>query len=114
VEERITDPVTGAQKGRKEERFDLFPFDALEEIARVFGMGARKYADDNWLKGYSWRLSSGALLRHISKWSQGEDRDPESGRLHMAHAAWHCIALIVFELRGLGTDDRAKVEPSVP
>jgi hypothetical protein len=106
AEERITDPVTGGQKGRKEERWDLFPFDALDEVARVYAFGARKYADDNWLKGYAWRLSLGALLRHISRWACGEDRDPETGCLHLAHAAWHCLALLTFNMRGLGTDDR--------
>jgi len=109
-EERITDPKTGGQKGRKEERWDLFPFDALDEVARVYAFGARKYSDDNWLKGYSWRLSVGGLLRHISRFMCGEDRDPETGCLHLAHAAWHCLTLITFFMRGLGTDDRRPPE----
>lgn len=108
TEVRVTDPVTGGQKGIKPERFDLFPFDALEEVARVYGYGASKYADDNWLKGYRWRLSMGALLRHVARFALGEDRDPETGCLHLAHAAWHCLTLITFTLRGLGTDDRSK------
>jgi hypothetical protein len=105
----MTDPKTGGMKGQKIERFDLLPFDALEEIARVYGFGATKYADDNWLKGYSWRLSAGAMLRHIAKFMVGEDRDIESGCHHLAHVAWHCLTLITFTMRGLGTDDRAKV-----
>ncbi len=108
TEERITDPKTGGQKGRKPERFDLLPFDALEEVARVYGLGAKKYDDDNWLLGYAWRLSAGALLRHVARFMCGEDRDPETGCLHLAHAAWHCLTLLTFALRGLGTDDRAK------
>jgi hypothetical protein len=91
AEERITDLVTGGQKGRKDERYDLFPFDDLDEVAGVYAFGARKYADDNWLKGYSWRLSLGALLRHVARWACGEDRDPETGCLHLAHAASHSL-----------------------
>ena len=106
TEVRLTDPVTGGQKGVKEERYDLLPFDALDEVTRVYAAGARKYADDNWLKGYSWRLSLGALLRHISKFMCGEDFDPETGCHHMAHAAWHCLTILTFYLRDLGTDDR--------
>ncbi len=106
-EVRITDPVTGGEKGQKPERFDLIPFDALEEVARVYGVGAQKYSDDNWLKGYAWRLSAGALLRHVARFMIGEDRDPETGCLHLAHAAWHCLTLLTFAMRGLGTDDRA-------
>ena len=109
-EERITDPVTGGQKGRKPERLELIPFDALEELGRVYDYGMRKgYAQNNWLKGYAWGLSAGALLRHIGRFMLGADRDPESGCLHIAHAAWHCLTLCTFILRKLGTDDRAKL-----
>jgi hypothetical protein len=100
--------VTGGAKGQKPERLDLLPFDALEEVARVYGFGATKYAPDNYLKGYAWRLSLGALLRHVSRWAQGESYDIESGLHHMAHAAFHCLALVTFEKRNLGTDDRSK------
>ena len=105
-EARVTDPTTGGQKGVKLERFDLIPFDALEEVARVYGYGARKYAEHNWARGYAWSLTLGALLRHVSRFMCGEDRDPETGCLHLAHAAWHCLTLIAFVHRGLGTDDR--------
>ena len=105
-EVRITDPDTGAQKGQKLERFDLIPFDALEELARVYGVGAKKYDDDNWIGGYRWRLSLGALLRHVSRFMLGEDRDPETGCHHLAHAAWHCLTVMTFAMRKLGTDDR--------
>jgi hypothetical protein len=112
-EVRITDPVTGGQKGQKPERFDLIPFEALTEVARVYGFGATKYADDNWRKGYAWRLSLGAMLRHIAAWAMGYPTDPESKLPHLAHAAWHCLTLLTFEAHGLGTDDRAK-HPGVP
>src|SRR5215467_1150696 len=102
---RITDPNTGGQKGQKSERYDLFPFDALDEVSRVYGFGGSKYDDDNWLRGYRWRLSAGALLRHVSAFMRGEDRDLESGCLHLAHAAWHCLTLLTFYMRKLGTDD---------
>lgn len=113
-EVRITDPKTGGQKGRKPERFDLLPFDALEELARVYGFGAQKYEDDNWLRGYRWRLSLGALLRHVARWAIGEDQDRETGCHHLAHAAWHCLTLITFQMRSLGTDDRGKAERTEP
>ena len=111
-ETKITDPKTGGQKGVKEERFDLMPFDALEEVARVYGANVRiaKYPIDNWTKGYAWRLSFGALLRHVGKALMGEDRDEETGCLHLACAAWHCLTLIAFLRRRVGTDDRAKIQ----
>lgn len=113
TETRITDPTTGGQKGRKAERYDLLPYEALDVLARVYGFGAEKYADHNWRKGYAWSLSLGALLRHVAKFAQGEDLDPESGEDHLAHAAFHCLTLITFRRLGLGRDDRA-VRPLVP
>jgi hypothetical protein len=104
------DPVTGGEKGQKAERWDLFPFDALDEVARVYSKGASKYEADNYLRGYAWRLSAGALLRHVSRFMCGEDRDPETGCLHLAHACWHCLTLITFYMRALGTDDRRPPE----
>jgi hypothetical protein len=105
-EVRITDPKTGGQKGRKPERYDLIPWAAMDPVARVYAMGAEKYEDHNYLKGYAWSLSLGAMLRHITQWARGEDLDDESGETHLAHVAWHALALIMFELHGLGTDDR--------
>jgi len=103
------DFVTGGRKGVKDERFDLLPVWALEEVARVYAYGAIKYAPDNWLLGYSWRWSLGALLRHIYRFMAGEDIDPESGLHHLAHAVFHCLALMTFWKYGKGTDDRSKV-----
>lgn len=111
-EVRVTDPDTGGQKGRKPERYDLIPFEALDELARVYGMGAEKYEAHNYLLGFDWSLSLGALLRHVTAWGKGEDRDPESGLSHLAHAAWHCFALMMFQAHHRGTDDRWRPGPS--
>ncbi len=116
-EVRVVDPVTGGEKGQKGERYDLIPAVAHQELARVFGFGSAKYADDNWRKGYSWRLSVGALERHLAAWKQGESVDAESGCHHLAHAAWHCYVLQTFEREGLGTDDipeRPKLTVEIP
>lgn len=110
---RVTDPVTGGQKGQKPERFDLIPAGAMEEVARVYGAGARKYDAHNWAKGYSWNLSIGALERHLAKFKQGlsiDDQGPESTMCHhLACVVFHALALMTFERHGLGTDDRLKL-----
>jgi hypothetical protein len=111
VEVRVTS-VTGGEKGQKLERYALIPSIPLAEIARVYGYGAAKYSPNNWRKGYDWSLSKDALCRHIESFWAGESIDPESGRHHLAHAAFHLLALMEFELRGLGTDDRTPYERS--
>lgn len=115
-EVRVTDPVTGAQKGQKPERYDLIPPHALDELARVYGYGASKYDDRNWEKGYDWGLSLAALHRHVKAFEKGEVVDPESGRRHLLHAAFHLLTLDTYEQFGLGTDTRSKLgqQPADP
>ena len=95
-ETRVTNPLTGGEKGSKLAQLFWAPPDALVELAKVYGYGAEKYAPNNFRKGYNWSLSYNSLLRHILASEAGEDIDPESGLLHMAQAAWHCLTLIQF------------------
>lgn len=104
-EVRVVDPKTGGEKGSKTARFDLIPPDALWAIAEHYGRGASKYAARNWERGYNWGLSVAALERHLKARMMGEKVDAETGSLHLTAVAWHALALLTFELRGLGTDD---------
>lgn len=103
---RITDPWTGGQKGQKSAQLGAVDPLALLEVGKVAGFGAVKYDRYNFMKGYAWSLSFDALLRHLLAFWSGEDTDQESQHLHLAHAAWHCLTLISFTQRELGTDDR--------
>ncbi len=111
-EVRITNPDTGGEKCSKPERYDLIPPLAMDELARVYGWGCGKYQDRNWEKGVCWGLFIAALYRHVSAFVRGEERDPESGLHHLAHAAWHCLSLLTYTRLGLGTDDRSKLGAS--
>ncbi len=108
-EVRITDPITGGQKGSKPERYDLIPPRAMDDVARVYGVGAGKYEARNWEKGYAWGLSIASLHRHIKAFERGQSYDVETGEHHLAHAVFHCLALMTFERYGLGTDDRTRL-----
>ena len=97
---------TGGEKGQKLARFGGADPRALEELALVYGYGEGKYERYNYLKGYPWSLSVDALFRHLFAFLDGEDEDPESTLLHVAHVAWHALTLTSYSLRNLGTDDR--------
>lgn len=104
-EVRVVDPVSGGEKGSKLARFSLIPSEFLWALAEHYGIGARKYADRNWERGYRWSLSVDALERHLHQWKQGEWKDQETGSPHLIAVAWHACALFIFGLRKLGTDD---------
>lgn len=106
VEVRITDPDTGGQKGSKDAQVGALCPKSLMELARVAGFGTKKYARYNFLQGFSYSLAYDALQRHALAFWSGEDRDPESGQLHMAHCAWQALCLVAFQVRGIGKDDR--------
>lgn len=84
----------------------LMPGDALEEIARVLQHGALKYGDRNWEQGMEWHRPFAALMRHMWAYWKGEDLDPETGCLHLAHAGCCVLFLLGYQLRGIGIDDR--------
>lgn len=97
---------TGGEKGVKPERHSLIPVEALNSIARLYGVGAKKYAAHNWRKGYEWSKSYDAMHRHMALFWSGEDIDPETNEPHMAAVAFHAMALIVFMQEQPGFDDR--------
>lgn len=87
-------------------RVELLPYNALLEIAKVMTIGAKKYGDNNWRKGMLWSRLYGACLRHLIAWYEGQDKDEETGLLHLAHAGCCILFLITYQLLGLGTDNR--------
>jgi hypothetical protein len=105
-EVRVVDPVTGGAKGQKLCEMGALDPKALIEVGKVAGYGGIKYERYNFCKGYKWSLSYDALQRHLMAFWGGKDIDDESGLYHLAHAGWHCLALLTFSLRGKGTDDR--------
>jgi hypothetical protein len=104
-ETRVVDPITGGQKGQKLQMFSLIPPEFLWELAKHYGVGARKYDRKNWEKGYAWSLSLDASQRHLNQWLRGEDFDQETMTNHLICAIWHLIALYTFDWREIGTDD---------
>jgi len=105
-ETRITNPLTGGQKGQKDIRFSLLPVDELWEVARLYHAGASKYEDHNWRLGYDWSLSYDALMRHATQFWNGESADEETGCHHLASVIFHALALMYFEKEHSELDDR--------
>lgn len=80
-------------------RMDLLPWPELEEIAKVFTAGARKYGENTWQhldNGYE--RYKGALLRHLTEVEKGNEVDEDTGCLHCAQIAWNAIAMLHFKM----------------
>ena len=111
----VQDALTGGKKGRNLLRYGLIPWQPLRALARHYGIGAFKYEDDNWRKGYDWSLSFDACLRHLEAWRSGESTTVEFVAKdgveyqftthHLIAAAWQIFTLYCFERWGIGKDD---------
>ncbi len=96
-EVRVVDPETGGVKGQKEAVLgDACP-KALLELAKVYGLGRKKYARLNYLKGYNYSSSYDALQRHLLLFWSGEEKDGE-GKVkalveegHTENTAWEQV-----------------------
>jgi hypothetical protein len=91
---------------------DQVPPELLIEWGDVFTYGEKKYARDNWKRGTNWHEFYGSALRHLYRWWNGEDVDPETGLPHLAHALWNVGALRYYQIHDLGTDNRPEPPPT--
>ena len=100
VEQGLTD---SSEKGIKDDEgkvdiqkgfVEYFPR-AMEEVARVSGFGARKYAWGNWkLLDNAFERYKAAQARHQVALAKGEKIDPDSNLQHIAHIAWNAMACL--------------------
>lgn len=105
----MTPTTTGAVKhDQGKAPMTLLSREALEQIALVMEFGRQKYAAHNWRQGFTWSRPLSAALRHLMAFNDGEDKDPESGLSHLAHAACCIMFLLEFEKTHPDLDDRWK------
>lgn len=106
--------TAGFKKDGGKARPALMGINAIRGLSDVLAYGAKKYDDDNWRLGMRWRRVADALLRHVFAYLAGEDRDPETGLLHMDHALCNAMFLSEYQHTNTGVDDRWKGAPSAP
>ena len=90
------------RQGRKYDngkpRWDLLPFNELEEVVKVLTEGAKKYDDDNWKHVPQARQRYfAAAMRHMKTWWTGGRNDPEDDLHLLAHAVCDLLFLMWFD-----------------
>lgn len=98
--------AAGVKHDEGKPAYQLLPPDALRAAAEVMADGAKKYGDRNWENGLAHSRLHRAAIGHLLDHWRGEDKDPESGRLHLAHALCSVMMLLSSYQRDLGEDDR--------
>lgn len=84
-------------KVRMELLFEGMP-EALEAVGQVLTFGGQKYDDHNWKQVANLQTRyRGAAVRHALEQAKGNDRDDETGMLHLAHEA--CCVLFKLQAK---------------
>jgi hypothetical protein len=85
--------MDGKKFDQEKPRYDLVPWEQIDDVAMVLTYGAIKYAPDNWMKvkGARWRYVA-AAFRHLVARARGEINDSETGLPHTAH----CVCCLLF------------------
>lgn len=98
--------------GNKKVAFSTVPSSVLAEVAVGMTEGARKYARHNWrVAGVRGSIYYDATLRHLFKWWEGEDLDPDSGLSHITKAITSLVVMRDAMINEKFTDDRP---PKIP
>ena len=99
---------TGVKHDQEKPDMSLLSPIAMVKIAEVMSYGKKKYSAHNWRGGFIWSRPAAAALRHLFAWLGGEDKDPETGLSHLAHASCCLMFLLEFETTKPELDDRFK------
>lgn len=83
----------GLRYNEGKERWSLVDFEALKPMVKVLEYGANKYDDHNWKKGLKTTEICESLLRHLTAYLNGEDKDNETGLNHTGHILCNAMFL---------------------
>jgi len=99
---------TGIKHDSEKPDMSLLSGIALLKVAQVMSFGKKKYSAHNWRGGFAWSRPLSACLRHVVAYIGGEDKDPETGLSHLAHAICCLMFILEFEETHKELDDRYK------
>lgn len=104
----VTEPPKAAKNDQQKPDLSLLPKVFLEEVAKAFMVGEKKYGRYNYCKGHDLSQLVAAMMRHATAYFNGEEYDPVDGQHHLG-AVGACVAMALRQ-KELGTlkDNRFK------
>lgn len=97
--EQLKKTTVGLKSDTGKVQWSLLPYDSIDELAKVFTAGATKYAARNWENGLKYSRVFDAMMRHASRWWQGQTLNHDDFGLHeLAHVMWNACVLLHYEL----------------
>jgi len=97
--------------GQAKPRLSDTPTESIKQLGLVHSMGAAKYGAFNWREhNVSATVYYDAAMRHLMAYFDGQDLDPESGLLHLAHVMACASILIDAKKNKTLNDNRPKNE----
>ena len=81
-------------------RLDLIPPEALLELGEVFGEGAVRHGDENWIKGMPNSVVLNHMMRHLLLYMKGDRDEP-----HMGKVMFGCCVLIWNDENNINLED---------
>jgi hypothetical protein len=98
--------------GIKRVPFSTVPANVTAEVGLAMLEGALKYGRHNYRSiGVRASVYYDAAMRHLARWWEGEDIDPDSGLPHLVKALASLYVVRDSELMGIMVDDRPPSPP---
>ena len=100
--------MSGVKHNKGKPMMDLIDYDHVVKMAETLTKAylTGKYSKFNWRNGIPVSELFAATMRHLAEFSQRRDIDPESGLLHIHHAATDLMMLYCMLRDRPDLDDR--------
>jgi len=100
---KVRTASSGAVRDNADDKplMELLPLDLLMRVSAWYTLGAKKYGDNNWLKGQPQSWCVGSILRHLTKYCMGM-RDED-----------HLSAIVFNALSIMNVDEHFKDDPEL-
>lgn len=85
------------KNSKNKTRWNIVPFEIIEQIAEILTYGAERYGDNTW-KNVDKKLWYDAMMRHVAEYSKGKKyNDKDWNHHHLMHAICNAMFIVYIE-----------------